>query len=48
MTDVKLKAGYGSRNRNITTINYKDNVKRKPFDLNAIGSQEENVSFDKH
>ena len=45
MTDVKLKHGFLKKSqRNLASLDKKDFVKRKPFDINAIGD-EEVVSF---
>ena len=45
MTDVKLKHGFLKKSqRNLASLDRKDFVKRKPFDINAMGD-EEVVSF---
>ena len=49
MTDVKLKHGFLKQSKkNLGGIGNNDIAKRKPFDINAIGNEEELVSFENH
>ena len=49
MTEVKLKHGFLQKSKkNLAAPNNNDITKRKPFDINAIGDDEEVVSFENH
>ena len=49
MTEVKLKHGFLQKSKkNLAAPNNNDITKRKPFDIDAIGNDEEVVSFENH